>query len=161
MLPNTVSVACPACGRAIDVDSYEIDTVFTRQITTHGEVLVGLRGRYQGPGIRAKRITVYGTLDAQFECEELILGKIAQLGVPGKFRMLSVVAGSRVVLEKPMEVEEARIFGHLEIPKLRVRGRVTVGRGGELLGRVEAESVLVEPGGKFDGDVEILRAGAR
>lgn len=148
---DALSLICVTCGKAVDLESYEIESVFSRSIQTHGEVIIGVRGKFHGGQLIAHRLVLNGILEAPFECDELVLGKVAHLAYPGQVRLLYVLAGSRVRLPIDMQIHEAAVFGHLEVNNLTATGLITVFKGGSLAGAVDAHSFRVEKGGRYEG----------
>lgn len=148
-----VSMACPHCGKEIDLRSYEIETPYFRPLATLGEVHIAGRGVYSGPVLHAGRLVVDGVLDAEFTCRELIIEKFGQVLRKGKAGWVHVPAGSKVRLDVPLDVRFATVSGHFELPALNVLKRIMVMQGGILQTALTAGALEIERGAFFEGGV--------
>jgi hypothetical protein len=153
-IPNyALSMACPHCGREIDLQPYEIETPYFRALSTLGEVTIRGRGVYSGPMLNAGRLVVDGVLDSEFNCRELIIEKFGQVLRKGRAGWVHVPAGSKVRLDVPLEVRFATVSGHFELPSLNALKRVIVMQGGMLQTSLSANSLEIERGAIFEGGI--------
>jgi hypothetical protein len=153
---GVVRLQCRACSKAIDLDDYKVEGVMSRGIATHGNVLIERDSRYHGPKLVCSRLEVRGKLDAAFSCEELILSRNATLGATGFANDALVETGARATARLGLTARHMVLKGVLDVPEVRVEGRLVIKKGGSLNARIQARGLVVEPGARFEGDVEIL-----
>ena len=148
---NAISLHCTACNKSIDIGSYEVESNQSRPLRTHGEVTIGPRGKYHGEKLIAGRLIVTGVLDTPFECEELIIGRVAYLSDTGKAERIYVLPGARGRCAKPLITDAAEIAGQFDLPLLAVHRHLKIVRGGVLACELFAVALDVEKGGCFEG----------
>ncbi len=153
---DAVTLHCTRCSKPIDLSDYSIDGMSNRKIQTYGEVTIGIRGKYAGSKLKAGRLIVLGALEAQFECDELVVGKFALVTSEGTARALYVLTGGKVKLPGTFRLAEAHIYGELEVEALKAEGILAVYKGGSLVSDIEASSVKVERGAYFEGNIVVI-----
>ena len=155
---DVIHVMCEQCGKPIDLSDYQVETLHGRRIQTNGEVFISARGKYQGPPLVAGRLVVQGIVEGTFECEELVLGKVAHLAGKGQAKRVVIAPGARLRFSEfshYVKTNALRIEGSLEVELLKFKGTVTVGSGGALVGNVEVNFFQVDKGGSFEGKLSI------
>jgi hypothetical protein len=153
---EVVSLVCPFCGLTIETGAFDVAGPQTRGICTHGPVVIHTRAKYEGPKLIAGRLEVQGVLGSAYVCEELVLGRLAQLKHAGEQQALRVLPGGRVELSFPLRTVDARIGGVLEIPAFEVLGTLYLPRGGALIAKtVQAGGLIVEKGARLECDLDV------
>lgn len=158
IVSDVIHVNCEKCGKPIDLSDYSIETLYSRGIQTNGEVFISPRGKYQGPPLRARRLVVQGIVEGTFECDELVLGKVAHLAGKGRAKSVIISAGARLRFldfSQCVKTSSLRIEGHFEVELLKLKGEVIVGKSGVLVGNVEVSRFQVEKGGNFEGKLSV------
>ena len=155
---DVIHANCNLCGKAIDLSDYQIETLHSRQIQTNGEVFISPRGKYQAPLLIAGRLVMQGIIEGDFECDELVLGKVAHLIGKGHAKQVVISPGARLrfsEFSQQIKTTLLRIEGHLEVELLKLRGEVVVEKTGVLVGNVEVNRFQVEKGGSFEGKLSV------
>lgn len=158
IVADVIQANCDHCGKAIDLSDYQIESLYSRPIQTNGEVFISPRGKYQGPPLVAGCLVVQGIVEGNFECEKLVLGKVAHLAGKGHAQSVVISPGARLrfsEFSQHVKTTVLRIEGHLEVELLKLRGEVVVGKTGVLVGNVEVGRFQVEKGGSFEGKLSV------
>jgi cytoskeletal protein CcmA (bactofilin family) len=156
LLDGVVRLECRSCHKPIDLDHYKIEGTVSRLIATHGNVVIERESRYHGPRLVCTRLEVKGSLDAPFQCEELILSRNASISAAGFASEVTVETGARAHIAKPLTARHVTLRGQLNVPSLRVEGRLVVCKGVQLACPLHVRSLLIEAGARYEGDVTIL-----
>ncbi|ANK79542.1 MAG: hypothetical protein TEF_01095 [Rhizobiales bacterium NRL2] len=96
-----------------------------------------------------KEIHVKGEIG---DCERLLINGTAEATLTN---CRSFEISETGVLKGEAEVQRAEIMGRFE-GTLRVRGRLTVRAGGRAQGNIAYAELEIEPGGRIDGEIEII-----
>lgn len=151
-----VSLFCPWCNAPIEISSYEVTGLQTHMIRTRGPVIIQTRARYDGLKLVAGRLEVQGVLASEYACEDLILGRLARLEMPGSQRRIQVVSGGRVEMAFSMSAVDACVGGVLEIKSLELSGTLYIPRGGAVVAeRVNAGGLVLEKGARLECGLDI------
>jgi cytoskeletal protein CcmA (bactofilin family) len=151
------STICPSCSVHMDLRDYKINTSFSRNIRTHGEVHITTTGDLNSHNVVCRSAIIDGRLRGNLHCVER-----AEFRTPSKIH--GKLTASQVVIGKKAEVQ---FFRQLQVGAIEIRGAmsgeivaetvVTIRSSGSLDGNVIARSINVEKGGKFSGQLMIGR----
>jgi cytoskeletal protein CcmA (bactofilin family) len=154
------SSQCPMCSGYISLLDYEITDGWNRQLQTCGNVTIHKSGSVTGSKLQCHQLTVLGNLAATVECTgDLIIrghGKIIGNIV---CRTLRVEKGARVDFQHPVHAETASIDGHVR-GQIFCTGVVTLQKRAHLQGLVRTTSLIVKPGAKHTGNIEMVPTAA-
>jgi cytoskeletal protein CcmA (bactofilin family)/ribosomal protein S27E len=149
------STMCKRCSAHIDLRDYTINQAVSKNFRTHGSFTIGekgyvfnteaevgdavIKGRFLGKLNAHRSFTLYG--GAEFK---------------GSFKagLLIIPAGSVLVWKTPLEIQSLEVGGEL-VAHVRIPGTVTLKATGRLFGDIEAQHLIVEPGGVLVGNVRI------
>ena len=150
------SSQCPKCSGYISLLDYEITESWNRRIETCGDVVIHKAGTVSGFTLRCHNLTVYGTLAGAVECSgDLIIrshGKIIGEIHCGNLR---VEKGARVEFLNPVSATTASIDGHVR-GQISCSGAVTLEKRAHLQGLVRTSSLVIKPGAKHTGSIEMI-----
>ena len=154
------SSQCPMCSGYISLLDYEITDGWNRQLQTCGNVTIHKSGSVTGSKLQCHQLTVLGNLAATVECTgDLIIrghGKIIGNIV---CRTLRIEKGARVDFQHPVHAETASIDGHVR-GQIFCTGVVTLQKRAHLQGLVRTTSLIVKPGAKHTGNIEMVPTAA-
>ena len=154
------SSQCPKCSGYISLLDYEITDGWNRQLQTCGNVTIQKSGSVTGSKLQCHQLTVLGHLAATVECTgDLIIrghGKIIGNIV---CRTLRIEKGARVDFLHPVNAETASIDGNVR-GQIFCTGVVTLQKRAHLQGLVRTTSLIVKPGAKHTGNIEMVPAAA-
>lgn len=154
------SSQCPKCSGYISLLDYEITDGWNRQLQTCGNVTIHKSGSVTGSKLQCHQLTVLGNLAATVECTgDLIIrghGKIIGNIV---CRTLRIEKGARVDFQHPVHAETASIDGHVR-GQIFCTGVVTLQKRAHLQGLVRTTSLIVKPGAKHTGNIEMVPTAA-
>lgn len=150
------SSQCPKCGSYISLVDYTIDQHWNRNIQTRGDVLIQKSGSIVGATIRCHHLTVLGELAGSVDCSgDLIIRSHGKIIGAVKCRGLHVQKGARVEFLNPVTAETAYIDGKVH-GQLSCSGSVTLEKRAQLHGLVRTTSLIVKPGAKHTGMIEMV-----
>lgn len=154
------SSQCPQCCCYVSLLDYAIDGPWNRRIQTRGNVTILKSGAVSGESIQCHNLKVLGELASAVDCS----GDIVIRGhgkVMGKVncRHLRIERPARVEFFHPVTAASAIIEGHTR-GQIFCSGTLTLGKRAHLHGLVRAAAIIVKPGAKHSGTLEILQAGA-
>ncbi|MFT4177509.1 MAG: polymer-forming cytoskeletal protein [Luteolibacter sp.] len=150
------SSQCPKCGGYISLQDYEIHESWHRRIETQGNVIIQKSGSVSGVAIHCHDLTVLGELSGSVVCSGSfiirnhckILGKV-------RCKHLRVEKGARVEFLNPVLATTAQIDG-IVTGQIECSGAVTLAKRSHLTGTVKTSSLIVKPGAKHTGSIEMI-----
>lgn len=149
------SSQCPKCGRYVSLVDYDIAEAWNRPIQTRGNVIIRKIGSVTGTTIRCHHLTVLGELACSVECSgDLIIRSPGKIVGSLKCRNLRIEKGVRVEFLNPVTAESASIDGHVR-GQISCTGPVTLEKRAQLHGLVRTSSLIVKPGAKHTGTIEM------
>ncbi len=152
------SSQCPKCGNYISLINYEIDEPWNRNIQTRGDVVILKSGSISGATVRCHQLTVLGGLAGSVECSgDLIIRSHGKIIGTVKCRHLRVEKGARVEFLNPVHAQTASIDGQVK-GQISCGGSVTLEKRAQLHGLVRTSSLVVKPGAKHSGMIEMVTA---
>ncbi len=151
------SSQCPRCGGYVSLRDYEITEPWNRAIQTSGDVLITKTGIVSGITIRCHNLTVLGELAGSVECSgDLIIRSHGKILGKVRCRQLRVERGARVEFLNPVTAESAFIDGNVR-GQISCSGPIVLEKRTHLQGLVRATSLVVKPGAKHTGTIEMVR----
>ncbi len=152
------SSQCPKCSGYISLLDYEINEHWNRRIETCGDVIIQKAGVVSGVTLRCHRLTVLGELAGSVECTgDLIIRSHGKIIGKVNCRNLRVEKGARVEFLNPVTATTAFIDGHVR-GQISCSGSVTLEKRAHLQGFVRTSSLVVKPGAKHTGTIEMVQA---
>ncbi len=148
------SGTCATCNCYLDLSDFKITGSYSRNIHTHGSVLIGPKGDVTSSRIACGGAVIFGKLHGSLICTGTVRLKI-------KGRLTGSIDAQNLVIEKGSNTECLRaIKAHsVEIcGKISARimsNAVTIAKNGSMEGTVYAKSIGVEKGGIFHGELFI------
>lgn len=155
-LAEASSSQCPKCGSYISLRNYEITEHWNRRIETRGDITIHKSGTIAGATVRCHHLTVMGELSGSVECSgDLIIRSHGKIIGTVKCKNLRVEKGARVEFLNPVTAGSARIDGQVH-GQLYCAGSVTLEKRAQLHGLVRTTSLVVKPGAKHNGIIEMV-----
>ncbi len=152
------SSQCPKCSGYISLLDYEINEHWNRRIETGGDVVIQKNGVVSGTTLRCHNLTVLGELAGSVECSgDLIIRSHGKIIGKVNCKRLRVQKGARVEFLSPVTATAAFIDGHVR-GQITCTGAVTLAKRAHLLGLVRTSSLIVNPGAKHTGTIEMVTA---
>lgn len=152
------SSQCPKCGAYVSLLDYDIAEPWNRRIQTRGNVLIRKTGKVAGVTVRCHDLTVLGELAGSVECSgDLIIRNHGKIVGTVQCRTLRVEKGARVEFLNPVRAETAVIDGHVR-GQITCNGAVTLQKRAHLHGLVRTTSLVVKPGAKHTGTIEMVNS---
>lgn len=150
------SSQCPKCSGYISLLDYEITEPWNRRIQTYGNVIIQKTGSISGVTLRCHNLIVLGELAGSVECTgDLIIRKTGKIIGTVHCRHLRIEKGARVEFLNPVTATTATIDGHVR-GQISCTGAVTLERRARLQGLVRTSSLIVKPGAKHTGTIEMI-----
>ena len=150
------SSQCPKCSGYVSLLDYDIAEHWNRRIQTRGNVLIRKTGKVVGVTVRCHQLTVLGELAGSVECSgDLIIRSHGKIVGTVQCRTLRVEKGARVEFLNPVHAESAVIDGHVR-GQITCAGAVTLQKRAHLHGLVRTSSLIVKPGAKHTGTIEMV-----
>ncbi len=154
------SSQCPKCSGYVSLRDYEIDEPWNRRIQTRGDVTILKNGVVTGVTVQCHHLTVLGELAGSVDCSgDLAIRSHGKILGKVHCRELRVERGARVEFLSPVTARSARIDGHVR-GQITCDGLITLEKRAHLQGLVRAEGLVVKPGAKHTGTIEIVRPSA-
>ncbi|MFD2256684.1 polymer-forming cytoskeletal protein [Luteolibacter algae] len=160
VVPDAQSSQCPKCGGYISLRDYEVDHAWRRRIQTRGDVTILKGGSINGVHVQCHDLTVLGQLAASVECSGTL--KIRSHGkIIGNVRCgeLRVERGAIVEFQGDVHAKSAYIDGQVKA-QLTCSEKITLEKKAHLQGLARAAGLVVKPGAKHSGVMEVVRGGA-
>ena len=155
-LGDAQSSQCPKCGSYVSLLDYEIEEQWNRRIQTRGDVRILKRGSIAGTTVRCHHLTVLGELAGSVECSgDLIIRSHGKIIGTVICRNLRIQKGAKVEFLNPVKAETAHIDGEVH-GQITCTGSVTLAKRAKLHGLVRTSSLVVKPGAKHNGRIEMI-----
>lgn len=152
------SSQCPKCSSYISLVDHEINESWHRQIQTCGDVIIQKAGIFSGATMRCRHLTVLGELLAAVHCSgDLIIRSSGKITGEVFCQTLRVEKGAHVEFVHPVNATSAFIDGHVR-GQIMCTGTVTLEKRSELQGLVRTSSLIVKPGAKHSGTIDMVPA---
>ena len=152
------SSQCPKCSGYISLVDYEITEHWNRRIQTCGDVVIQKTGCVSGVTLQCHNLTVLGELAGSVECSgDLIIRSHGKIIGKVTCRNLRVEKGARVEFLNPVNATTAFIDGNVR-GQISCTGSVTLEKRAHLQGLVRTSSLIVKPGAKHTGTIEMIQA---
>ncbi len=149
------SSQCPKCGNYMSLLDYSIDEHWNRRIQTSGNVVIQKAGRVAGVTLRCHHLTVLGELAGSVECTgDLIIRSHGKIVGKVHCRNLRIEKGAKVEFLNPVTADSAFIDGMVR-GQISCSGPVVLEKRAELHGLVRTSSLVVRPGAKHSGTIEM------
>ena len=150
------SSQCPKCGGYVSLLDHDITTAWNRRIQTCGNVVIQKTGSVSGTTIRCHHLTVLGELAGAVECSgDLTIRSSGKIIGTVQCRHLRIEKGARVEFLNPVTATTATIDGHVR-GQISCTGAVTLEKRAQLHGLVRTSSLIVKPGAKHTGTIEMV-----
>ncbi|GAA5126777.1 polymer-forming cytoskeletal protein [Luteolibacter yonseiensis] len=150
------SSQCPKCSGYVSLQDYEITEPWNRRIQTGGDVTITKTGAVSGVTLRCHNLLVLGELAGSVECTgDLTIRSHGKIIGRVHCRNLRVEKGARVEFLHPVTAVTAYIDGHVR-GQISCTGSVTLQKRAHLQGLVRTSSLIVKPGAKHTGSIEMV-----
>lgn len=155
-LGNAQSSQCPKCGSYVSLLDYEIGENWNRNIQTRGDVKILKSGTIAGASVRCHDLIVLGDLNGTVECSgDLVIRSHGKIIGAVQCRHLRVEKGARVEFLNPVKAGSASIDGQVR-GQIHCTGVVTLQKRAQLDGLVRTTSLVVKPGARHNGVIEVV-----
>jgi cytoskeletal protein CcmA (bactofilin family)/Zn finger protein HypA/HybF involved in hydrogenase expression len=152
------SSQCPKCGGYVSLLDYSITEHWNKRIETRGNVVIQKTGSVVGANLRCHHLTVLGELAGVVDCSgDLVIRSHGKIIGTVRCRHLRIEKGARVEFLNPVTATTATIDGHVR-GQISCTGAVTLERRARLHGLVRTSSLVVKPGAKHAGTIEMVNA---
>lgn len=152
------STQCPKCSGYISLLDYDITEHWNRRIQTGGNVVIQKSGVVAGTTVQCHDLLVLGELAGSVECSgDLIIRSHGKIIGKVTCKRLRVEKGARVEFLSPVTAATAFIDGHVR-GQIFCSGAVTLEKRAHLQGLVRTTSLVVKPGAKHSGTIEMVTA---
>ncbi|MEO8613611.1 MAG: polymer-forming cytoskeletal protein [Luteolibacter sp.] len=150
------SSQCPKCSGYISMVDYDITDNWNRRIQTCGDVVIQKSGTASGVTLQCHNLTVIGELAGSVECSgDLVIRSHGKIIGKVTCRNLRVEKGARVEFLNPVTATTAFIDGNVR-GQISCTGAITLEKRAHLQGLVRASSLIVKPGAKHTGTIEMI-----
>lgn len=151
------SSQCPKCSGYISLLDYDITEHWNRRVQTCGDVVIQKTGTVAGVTLQCHNLTVLGELAGSVECSgDLIIRSHGKIIGKVTCRNLRVEKGARVEFLNPVIATTAFIDGNVR-GQISCTGAVTLEKRAHLQGLVRTTSLIVKPGAKHTGTIEMIQ----
>jgi cytoskeletal protein CcmA (bactofilin family)/Zn finger protein HypA/HybF involved in hydrogenase expression len=155
------SSQCPKCSGYISIIDYEITDHWNRRIQTCGDVIIQKSGTVAGVTLQCHNLTVLGELAGSVDCSgDLIIRSHGKIVGKVTCKNLRVEKGARVEFLNPVTATTAFIDGQVR-GQISCSGAVTLEKRAHLQGVVRTTSLIVKPGAKHTGTIEMVQPSAK
>jgi len=152
------SSQCPKCSGYVSLMDYDITDHWNRRIQTCGDVIIQKTGVVSGVPLKCHNLTVLGELAGSVDCTgDLIIRSHGKIVGKVKCRNLRVEKGARVEFLNPVTAATAFIDGTVR-GQISCTGAITLEKRAQLQGLVRTTSLVVKPGAKHTGTIEMIPA---
>lgn len=150
------SSQCPKCCGYVSLLDYDITEHWNRRIQTRGDVIIQKTGSVSGVTLQCHNLTVLGQLAGSVECSgDLTIRSHGKIIGTIQCRHLQVEKGARVEFLNPVTATTATIDGQVR-GQISCTGEVTLEKRAHLHGLVRTSSLIVKPGAKHTGTIEMV-----
>lgn len=154
------SSQCPKCSSYISLLNYDITEHWNRRIQTRGDVVIQKSGIVSGATLQCHHLTVLGQLSGSVECSgDLIIRSHGKISGKVLCHNLRIEKGARVEFLNPVTAATALIDGHV-LGNITCSGAIILEKRAQLQGCVRTTSLVVKPGAKHIGTIEMVTAPA-
>lgn len=154
--PGAESAQCPGCGTYISLRDYEITDRTNRRIQTRGDVIVQKNGSFTGSQIQCHHLTVIGVFSSAADCSgNLTIRSNCKINGPVQCATLHIERGANVEFKSTVEAKRVTIEGEAK-GNLTCSGTVTLEKKSKLEGDVTTAALVVRPGAKHHGSIQIV-----
>ncbi|MEI7912602.1 MAG: polymer-forming cytoskeletal protein [Verrucomicrobiota bacterium] len=151
------SSQCPRCCCYVSLLDYVIDGPWNRRIQTRGNVVILKSGSVSGCAVQCHHLSVLGELGSAVDCSgDLTFRGHGKVMGTVKCQHLRIQRGARVEFFHPVTATTATIAGHVR-GQIFCAGAVTLEKRARLQGFIRAAAIIVKPGAKHTGTLEISR----
>ncbi len=152
------SSQCPKCSGYVSLLDYQIADHWNRRIETRGNVVIQKTGSVSGTTVRCHDLTVLGGLSGSVECSgDLVIRSHGKIVGNVRCRSLRVEKGAHVEFLNPVTATTASIDGEVR-GQISCTGEVVLQKRALLHGLVRTSSLIVKPGAKHTGTIELVNA---
>lgn len=152
------SSQCPRCSCYVSLLDYAIDGPWNRRIQTRGNVTIRKAGSVSGENIQCHNLTVRGEIASAVDCSgDIVIHGHGKVMGKVNCRHLRIERGAHVEFFHPVTCVTAHVNGQTR-GQIFCTGIVTLGKRANLHGLVRASAIVVKPGAKHAGTLEILQA---
>lgn len=152
------SSQCPKCSGYISLLSYEIKDYWNRRIQTCGDVIIHKSGVVSGVDIQCHHLTVLGELAGSVQCSgDVIIRSHGKIVGNVNCQNLRVEKGARVEFSSPVHAVTASIDGNVR-GQIFCTGAITLEKRAHLQGLIRTTSLIIRPGAKHTGTIEVIDA---
>lgn len=156
-LGEAQSSQCPKCGGYISLLDHDIQDAWNRRIETRGDVVIGKKGSISGTAVRCKNLTVRGKLSGEIECSGILtIRSSGRIVGTVRCKHLRVDRGAQVEFLQPVHTDTASIAGIVR-GQIFCSGALTLEKRARLQGLVRTSSLIVKPGAKHEGSIEMIQ----
>lgn len=150
------SSQCPKCSSYVSLLDYEINEPWNRRIQTCGDVVIQKGGIVSGVTLQCHNLTVLGELAGSVDCTgDLVIRSHGKIIGKVNCRELRVEKGARVEFLNPVTARSAYIDGNVR-GQISCSGAITLQKRAQLQGLVRTTSLVVKPGAKHTGTIEMV-----
>lgn len=150
------SSQCPKCSGYVSLIDYQITEHWNRRIETRGNVVIEKTGSVSGATVRCHHLTVLGELAGSVECSgDLVIRSHGKIIGTVHCRNLRIEKGARVEFLNPVTATSATIDGQVR-GQIYCTGSVTLEKRAMLHGLVRTSGLVVKPGAKHTGTIEMI-----
>jgi cytoskeletal protein CcmA (bactofilin family)/predicted RNA-binding Zn-ribbon protein involved in translation (DUF1610 family) len=152
------SSQCPKCGAYVSLLDHDITAHWNRRIQTRGNVIIQKTGSVIGVPIACHHLTVLGNLSGSVDCSgDLIIRSHGKITGDIRCRNLRIEKGARVEFLNPVTAVTATIDGQVR-GQISCTGAVVLQKRAQLHGFVRTASLVVKPGAKHTGTIEMVNS---
>ena len=152
------SSQCPKCCGYVSLQNHEITDYWNRRIQTCGNVVIQKSGTVAGFHLQCHNLTVLGELAASVECTgDLIIRASGKITGQVQCKNLRVEKGARVEFLNPVSAQTTFIDGNVR-GQISCSGPITLEKRSHLQGLVRTTALIIRPGGKHTGTIEVIAA---
>lgn len=156
--PEAQSSQCPKCSGYVSLLDYEINEHWNRRIQTCGDVIIQKTGVVAGVTVQCRHLTVLGELAGSVDCSgDLVIRSHGKIIGKVNCRNLRVEKGARVEFLNPVSAVTAFIDGNVR-GQISCSGAITLEKRAQLHGLVRTTSLVVKPGARHTGTIEMIPA---
>jgi cytoskeletal protein CcmA (bactofilin family)/predicted Zn-ribbon and HTH transcriptional regulator len=149
------SSQCPRCSGYISLRDYEIIEPWNRRIQTCGNVIIRKTGAVSNTTIQCHHLTAFGGISGSVVCSgDLTIRGSGKITGIVTCRKLHVERGVNVEFLHPVSAESAVIEGNVR-GQISCTGSITLTGKSHLQGLVRAASLIIKPGAKHTGTIEM------
>ncbi len=151
------SSQCPKCSGYISLIDYEITDHWNRRIQTCGDVVIHKSGTVAGVTLQCHHLTVLGELAGSVNCSgDLIIRSHGKIIGTVTCQNLRIEKGARVEFLNPVTAANVFIDGQVR-GQIYCSGPVVLEKRAQLTGLVRTTSLVIKPGAKHSGSIEMIQ----